>query len=127
MNSVADIWSNVVLQLQHDLSEITIRTWFDELDAVDFRDGTLYLYCPNEFKTGYIKSLYMNNIKAALRELFSADIAVTVLDEEGLKSFRGDAAPAADGKDELTFDSFVVGPENKLAYSAAKAVAESPA
>ena len=126
MNSVADIWSSVVLQLQRDLSEITIRTWFDELDAVDFRDGTLYLYCPNEFKTGYIKSLYMNNIKAALRELFSADIAVTVLDEAGIRSFRG-GEPRADGRDELTFDSFVVGPENKLAYSAAKAVAENPA
>ena len=53
MNSVADIWNNVLVQLKRDLSETTIKTWFDELEAVDFRDGALYLHCSNDFKTGY--------------------------------------------------------------------------
>ena len=35
MNSVADVWDNVLQQLKKDLSETTIATWFDELEAVD--------------------------------------------------------------------------------------------
>ena len=48
MNSVADVWSNVLQQLKKDLSETTISTWFDELEAVDIQGNTFFLYCPNK-------------------------------------------------------------------------------
>ena len=35
MNSVADVWDNVLSQLKGELSETTIATWFDELTAVN--------------------------------------------------------------------------------------------
>ena len=38
MNSVTDIWENVLHQLRGSLSETTISTWFDELRIVDIRD-----------------------------------------------------------------------------------------
>ena len=41
MNSVADIWANILVQLKQDLSETTIATWFDELEAVDIRPTIL--------------------------------------------------------------------------------------
>ena len=44
MNSVADVWTNVLQQLKKDLSETTITTWFDELTAVDIRENTFYLH-----------------------------------------------------------------------------------
>ena len=50
MNSIADVWNSVLQQLRSDLSETTIRTWFDEISPLDLRDGTLYLSCPNDFK-----------------------------------------------------------------------------
>ena len=34
MNSVTDIWENVLRQLRGSLSETTISTWFDELEIV---------------------------------------------------------------------------------------------
>ena len=40
MNSVADVWTNVLQQLKKDLSETNITTWFDELTAVDIRENT---------------------------------------------------------------------------------------
>ena len=130
MNSVADIWNHVLAQLKRDLSEITIKTWFDELEAVDFRDGALYLHCSNDFKTGYIRNLFMKNIQSSLKDLFSTDIAVNILNDEEFRAFGGGESASksfGDGNDELTFESFVVGPENKLAYAAAVSVAENPA
>ena len=52
MNSVADVWENVLTQLRRDLSETTIATWFDELEAVDIRGNTFFLHCSNDFKKG---------------------------------------------------------------------------
>ena len=50
LNSVADVWDNVLQQLKKDLSETTIATWFDELEAVDIRGNTFILHCANDFK-----------------------------------------------------------------------------
>ena len=54
MNSVADIWKIVLSRLSQDLSETTISTWFDEVEAVSIKDRTLYLHCPNDFKRSTI-------------------------------------------------------------------------
>ena len=130
MNSVADVWDNVLQQFKHELSETTIKTWFDELEAVDIRDGTLYLHCSNTFKQGYIEELFMKNIKAALKDLFSTDMKVSILDDEAYAAFIG-GEPSKHGgfdpNDEFTFETFVVGPSNKLAYAASVSVAEHPA
>lgn len=91
MNSVADVWTNVLQQLKKDLSETTITTWFDELTAVDIRENTFYLHCPNDFKKRYIESLFIKNIKAALQDLFSMEFEVKILDEAGLLEFQGGA------------------------------------
>ena len=130
MNSVADVWANVLQQLKKDLSETTIATWFDELSAVDIRENTFLLYCPNDFKKRYIESLFLKNIKAALQDIFSIEFEVEILDEKGLAEFQGNAPKHQSERftsAEFNFDTFVVGPSNKLAYAASQAVAEHPA
>ena len=131
MNSVADVWINVLQQLKKDLSETTITTWFDELTAVDIRDNTFYLYCPNDFKKRYIESLFVKNIKAVLLDVFSVEFEVKILDVDELAEFNGKVVTAHISERftsaEFTFDTFVVGPSNKLAYAASMAVAEHPA
>ena len=131
MNSVADVWQNVVQTLKGDLSETTISTWFDELEAVDIKGNNMILHCSNDFKKGYIESLFMKNIKSALRDLFSTDFEVTILDDSSYLSFVGGDKNKKQSdrftSDEFTFATFVVGPSNKLAYAASKAVADHPA
>ena len=129
MNSVADVWDNVLQQLKKDLSETTIATWFDELEAVDIRGNTFILHCANDFKKGYIESLFLKNIKTALHDIFSTDFEVQILDDPSFMEFNGSVKRQNDRftSDEFTFDTFVVGPSNKLAYAASVAVAEHPA
>ena len=129
MNSVADVWDNVLQQLKKDLSETTISTWFDELEAVDIQGNTFILHCGNDFKKGYIESLFLKNIKAALHDLFSTEFDVRVLDSNSLAEFNGNLSKQSDRftSDEFTFETFVVGPSNKLAYAASLSVADHPA
>jgi chromosomal replication initiator protein len=130
LNSVADVWDNILVQLKQDLSETTIATWFDELEAVDIRGNTFFLHCSNDFKKGYIESLFLKNIKAALKDIFSTDFEVSILDDSALTEFNGIASKKREDRftsEEFTFETFVVGPSNKLAYAASMAVAEHPA
>ena len=130
LNSLADVWGNVLQQLRKTLSETTIATWFDELTAVDIRGNSFILHCPNNFKKGYVESLFLADIKAALQDIFSTEFEVVILDDEALQAFNGTKIQRPGDRftsDKFTFDTFVVGPSNKLAYAASIAVAEHPA
>ena len=130
LNSVADVWDSVLQQLKKALSETTIATWFDELEAVEIRGNTFVLHCANDFKKGYIESLFLKNIKASLHDIFSTDFEVEILDKATYEALKGVIVKKQNDRftsDEFTFDSFVVGSSNKLAYAASIAVAEHPA
>lgn len=129
MQSVSDIWSMVLTRMREDLSETTIRTWFDDTAAVALEGSALVLHCPNDFKRSNIQDRFLPAIEAALKDIFSADMAVRLLDDDGLRRYRGKDVKKPVSlmeSGEFTFETFVVGPSNELACSAARAVAENP-
>lgn len=116
-------------RLREDLSETTIKTWFDETTVIALEGNELILHCPNAFKRSNIQDRFLPNIEAGLRDIFSSDIAVRLLDDEALRQRQNkeEAKPASImDSGEFTFDTFVVGPSNQLACSAARAVADAP-
>ena len=130
MNSLRDVWNNVLTRLSKQLSETTIDTWFDEIEVVTMEDSAFVLHCSNTFKKSTIEARFMKYIKDALKDIFSADLEVKILDDEQLSAYHG-VAPDRPGElndsSAFTFETYVVGPSNKLAYAAARAVAERPA
>lgn len=129
MNPAADVWAKVISLMQPDMTATTINTWFDDATAVALEDDRFVLYSPTRFKRDIIATRYVSKIQAALRELFSCDMDVTVLTEGELDQYqqepeKNDFFP---GTEEYTFERFVVGSSNKFAHAAALAVAEQPA
>ena len=47
MNSIADIWSNILERMKGELSETTINTWFDDVSAVGLEKDVFILHCPS--------------------------------------------------------------------------------
>jgi len=129
LNSIADVWENILKRLENELSATTIATWFEGTSAVALEGDTLLLHCPSDFKRGTIEQRYLGHIKAALKDLFSADFEVKVLNDKEMLAYGAPVLKTTSllESGEFTFASFVVGPSNKLAYAAACAVAESPA
>ncbi len=116
-------------RLREDLSETTIKTWFDESTVIALEGNELILHCPNAFKRSNIQDRFLPNIEAGLRDIFSSDITVRILDDDALRQRQNkeEAKPASImDSGEFTFDTFVVGPSNQLACSAAQAVADAP-
>ena len=128
MNPADDIWAKVIeLMKQQGLSPTTIKTWFDDAKAVSLTEDSFTISTPNDYTQSVIKSLYIPKIEAALKELFSMDLKVVVLTEKELENT---SAAKQDilfpGTSDYTFERFVVGSSNRYAYSAARAVADSP-
>ena len=129
MQSVSDIWDMILARLREDLSETTIKTWFDETTVVALEGNELILHCPNNFKRSNIQDRFLPNIEAGLKDIFSSDIAVRLLDDEQLQRLQdqeNQKPTSMMDSGEFTFDTFVVGPSNQLACSAAQAVADAP-
>ena len=125
MNSVADIWQIVLDRLRQELSETTINTWFDEVESVDMKGKTFFIICPNDFKRDMIGRMFSEQIRSALRDIFSSDFELTLLahTQQGGKEQKRKEFSLFD-KEDFTFETFVVGECNKLAYAAARAVAD---
>ena len=126
MNSLSDVWKIVLRQLQQQLSETTVNTWFDEIEVVTMEDSALVLHCSNVFKKNTIETRFTRQIKDVLRDIFSSDLEVKILDDEQLSAYHGVRVDTPDGSSAFTFETYIVGPQNKLAFNAARAVAENP-
>ena len=126
MNSADTVWEKVLELLRQQMTEVTINTWFDDVQPVALDNDRLVLYSPVEFKRNILRSRYVPAVEKALRELFSFDLQVEFLDEAGLE--RRKTPDQGDkflpGSEQYTFDSFVVGSSNKFAYTAALSVSQ---
>ena len=118
-----DIWKMVRELLQKDLTQVTMDAWFSDLTAVEFQNDRFVLHTPDSFKQEIIEARYLDNIKSALHELFSADIDVVITTGEFINN---NQKKEKNAEDEYTFKQFIVGSSNKFAHAAATAVANNP-
>lgn len=127
MNVPSEVWTKILSLMEADMTATTIQTWFGDATAVALEGNTFILCSPSEFKRGMISSRYIPAIQKALKELFSDDFEVKVVDEDYQKrESAGVDNSFLPGSEDYTFDRFVVGSSNKFAHAAARAVAEAP-
>ncbi len=127
MNVPSEVWTKILSLMEADMTSTTIETWFGDAQAVSLDENTFVLCSPSDFKRDIITSRYLPAIQKALRELFSVDFEVRVVDEEAARN-PAETKPSSflPGSEDYTFDRFVVGSSNKFAHAAARAVAEAP-
>ena len=124
MNSLNDIWDEILKILSRQLTPTAIRTWFDDCTPVAIEDNKLILHTPTDFKRKIISDRFGGTIKSALSDLFSCEFDLLIL--AGDEQFEIPPQIPMFGTEDYTFDRFVVGPSNKFAHAAALSVAEEP-
>ena len=129
MNSAADVWEKIKSLMSVSMSDVSIDTWFGDVEAVALEESRLVLCVPNDFRRDIIRTRYQPLIEANLRELFSSEVDAALLLPEEREAYTAQrAAPVNGGGDaeRYTFERFVVGSTNRFAYTAARKVAEEP-
>ena len=127
MLASAYVWAKIISYLEGRISSTMVSAFLDDAEVLEFNEEYLLIYSPNEFRREMIARHCTLHIQDALKELFDSTAKLRILDEEGLKQYRtgGNRVTVMDINPQFTFDNFVVGPTNQLAYNAAQAVVGS--
>ena len=84
VNPAVNIWETVLELLQEDMTTTTIKTWFDDVQAVSLEEDEFIIYSPTPWKRDIVVSRYAKFIEKALENLFSTQFRVTVLSGDEL-------------------------------------------
>lgn len=129
MKSASDIWKKVKSLMEREMTPISIETWFGDVEVVALEDTRFVLCVPTDFKRNILRSRFQGTVERALKELFSFDVEVAMLlpeERERYNSVSARSSSDSNPYNNYTFDRFVVGSTNKLAYVASQKVAEEP-
>ena len=77
------LWRDVLRALDGKLSKTAMTTWFGDCEYVDFKDRTLTLRSPSEFRRKVIFHVYSEHLQDALRKIYGrGEFEIVVLLEE---------------------------------------------
>ncbi|HEY76338.1 MAG TPA: chromosomal replication initiator protein DnaA [Thermoflexia bacterium] len=131
------IWQATLGELELETTRATFNTWLRDAKLVAYEDGVFVIGVRN----GYAKEWLENRLAPTIRRILArlakrtVEVRFTVWEEtppdEPAPLLLSPSPPAPEAQvcplnPRYTFDTFVVGPENRLAYAAAQAVAERP-
>ena len=128
MNSLNDVWNEVIKALSKEMTPTAIATWFSECEPIAIEGNCLLIRIRSAFKRDIICQRFGDTIRGVLSDLFSADFDFHLMLPEEADAY-GERKPDDDSLPEMagyTFDRFIVGSSNKFAHAAAVAVAENP-
>ena len=141
MDKVIEKWDEILTTVknEHELSEVSFDTWIRPLNVYAIEDDKLYIIVPSgQMGLSYISKKYFLPLMVAITEItgIEYDIHFNLPDQAQSLNLKNKnnitAKPQAVKGDHsnlnpnYTFDTFVVGNNNRFAQSAALAVAESP-
>ena len=147
---IKENWDRTLSVLRAELGEATFKSWFRHIKFGELIDDELILYVPTKFMKDWIHTHYSDRILSILKNN-SASVKNIIID---LQKFKKSEDISEDKSDQsqspsnsikiqidetgdhnsmlgapldpnLSFDNFVVGASNELAYAAAKRIAEA--
>ena len=128
MYSSAYVWAKVLGYLEENLTATTISAWFDDAEVVELNEDHLILYTPDDFRRDMIQRRCTEYIQDALKKIFDSDAKLKILGQAEYNAYQtqGKKSNSMDFNPQFTFDSFIVGPSNRMAYNASIAVSQTP-
>jgi chromosomal replication initiator protein len=131
------IWQTALGELQMQVTRATFETWVKDTRLLSYEDGAFILGVHSTFAKDWLENRLHSLIKRTLSRIMgrSVDLSFVVWSPvEGpadpgplWKQSAQRDAPHETLLPHYTFDRFVVGPANQLAYAASRAVADNPA
>lgn len=137
------VWKNVLGEIEVSVSHGAFQAWFKNTEMVSQTDDEVIIEVPNVFAIRQFEVKFDPQIREALknngitpkrveytvkrtskRQTISRELPAEMIEQK--KSSTQSTTPANTLNPRYTFESFIVGGSNDLAYSACKAVVDNP-
>ncbi len=138
MDSFSEIWDAVLAYCKERVTETAYNLWIKKTEFVSFEAATITLKLQSKMYMDVVISQYGPMFSEAFAQIMGFEVKIKYIcaeDENNNNTnnnkiehkFYQDKQHLEDYKNEqYTFENFIVGSSNKLAYAAAKAVASDP-
>ncbi|MCM1257156.1 MAG: chromosomal replication initiator protein DnaA [Roseburia sp.] len=138
MEAILQKWDEILntVKEEHELTPVSFNTWLKPLEICAVDGNKLYILVPGEqVGLNYISKKYELPLKVAIAEITGIEYELVFVLSEQAKALRktpakqqavSETAEHSNLNPSYTFETFVVGNNNRFAQSASLAVAESP-
>ena len=127
-----ELLNNAKELLKDEIGNISFTTWINPLEIKEMTDKKITLLVSTTFQKDVIEKKYLDLIRNTFNYLTNKQYEVTTFCSEGNNEFN--SAPTRVASNSMTglnpnytFETYVVGNNNRFAQAAALAVAEAPA
>jgi chromosomal replication initiator protein len=146
MGNMTNLWTAVYKRLKSDLGAHVANSWIAPLSLNRLDGEILYLHAPSTFLKDWVQNNYLDRILHCCQQENKSIKEIIISVVEPLENADGDGQNASSSAPlqpidrirqeeandigipldpRLTFDNFIVGKPNELAYAAAVGIAES--
>ena len=132
--NLKELWSKAKELLKDETTVITYQTWIQPLELKSVNNNVIVLVASNPFQKDTIESRYLTLLTNTFNFITNkkCNVIIKLKDEED--AIQNSVKPIANNKNlinsglnpKYTFDTFVVGSNNKFAQAAAMGVADNP-
>ncbi len=151
---LSSIWRTVLSEMENHLSKPSIETWLINTRPISLKENTLVVEVPNDFTRNWLKNHYYKKLTDILLDIMDEDFNIhfVIKQDPGINGHHSEikdhkivSAKEKNNRENIknndykdlssvckwlnpkyTFDSFVIGSNNRLAHAASLAVAETP-
>lgn len=129
-----ELWSKAKELLKDETTVITYQTWIQPLELKSVNNNVIVLVASNPFQKDTIESRYITLLTNTFNFITNKKCNVTIKLKDEEDELINNITPVVNNKSlinsglnpKYTFDTFVVGSNNKFAQAAAMGVAENP-
>jgi chromosomal replication initiator protein len=134
MASAKAIWDDAMVYLKDELTDISYNNWIKDVAPVALVGESMILEAPNIICLNMLKERYVPVVTNAVARVCNHEYSITFIAPDERAKYMEDpaltrrsaaGAPQLNGR--YTFDTFVIGENNRFARAAAYAVAQQPA
>jgi len=123
-----ELWKLVLTMMveEEKVTEQAVDLWLKDCKIIQIQDDEILIYCEDEWKCGIIERTYFEELSSVIKKLLKEDLTPRLISKKDNVDIAGRNVKTERNfaRDKYSFDNFIVGATNRLAYSAAKSVAE---